>query len=274
MRMLGQASLFPVELVAAAATGDGGLDALEDTATPEVADPKTWRREHRQRLAASATLSVRSATAIAKAHFDADAFDSPWEVDPTESDEPVDEEAIPQEFRRGREGTAIGSAVHGVLELVDLTDPDSADLPSLVAAQAWAESIPDHEATVLTAVSSALSSDIVQSCRTNRHWKELFVAAPVGDVTIEGYVDLLVETPNGLVVVDYKTDMVRSADDVDRKLERYSVQGAAYAVAVEVATGMPVADVQFVFTSGDTPTVRSVHDLDLRRSQVREVCSR
>ena len=38
------------------------------------------------------------------------------------------------------------------------------------------------------------------------HWRELFVAAMVGDRVLEGYIDLLVRTPEGLVIVDYKTD--------------------------------------------------------------------
>jgi len=131
--------------------------------------------------------------------------------------------------------------------------------------------VPEHVDTIRASVRSALQAPIVASCAKARHWKELFVAAPVGDITIEGYVDLLVETPGGLVVVDYKTDAVRTADDLDAKLERYSLQGAAYAVAVEVATGMEIADVQFVFAQASGPIVRSIDDLAARRAEVMAV---
>jgi len=243
------------------------------TAPPNVPAPSEWRRVHQERVATASTRSVLSATAIAQEHYErasSGAYDEPpWHDDDADVALQSDlEETIPQEFRRGRAGTAIGSAVHGVLQLIDLAAPDDADVDALCQSQAWMESVPEHLDTITASVRSALLADIVVSCRTARHWKELFVAAPVGDVTVEGYVDLLVETADGLVVVDYKTDAVRNEADVDAKLDRYSLQGAAYAVAVEVATGMPVVDVQFVFAQASGPIVRSIDDLALRRTQV------
>ena len=46
----------------------------------------------------------------------------------------------------------------------------------------------------------------VRQRRPRPHWRELYVAAPVGDRLLEGYVDLLYRDRDGLVVVDYKTD--------------------------------------------------------------------
>ena len=168
----------------------------------------------------------------------------------------------PQEFRRGRAGTAIGSAVHGVLQFLDLADPTPESIAQLADAQAWAEAVPEHVDTVRRAVESALAAPIVAECRTAKHWKELFIAAPVGEVTIEGYIDLLVERDDGLIIVDYKTDAVRSEADVDAKLEQYGRQGAAYAAAVAVATGRPVIDVEFVFCRPDGPIVRRIEGLE------------
>jgi ATP-dependent helicase/nuclease subunit A len=48
----------------------------------------------------------------------------------------------------------------------------------------------------------------VAAAAATRRWRELYVAAPLGDRAIEGYIDLLYETPTGLVLVDYKTDTV------------------------------------------------------------------
>ncbi len=58
-----------------------------------------------------------------------------------------------------------------------------------------------------------------------------------------GAVDLLYRDGGEWVVVDYKTD--RDADAATL-LERYTPQGAAYAVAVEAATGEVVREVAFV----------------------------
>ena len=44
-------------------------------------------------------------------------------------------------------------------------------------------------------------------------------------------------TPDGLVVVDYKTDAWRDDADLDAKVARYRLQGASYALALEAATG-------------------------------------
>lgn len=254
--------------------------AVPSADRPEVASPADWRRTHEARLSQASARSVVSATALAReaserdhGEFDdASGFDDGWEDDDVRgSDSFGDEQLPPQEFRRGRAGTAIGSAVHGVLQLIDLSSPASSDMDALCKAQAWSEAVPEHLDTIRASVESALSAEIIQRCQTAKHWKELFVAAPVGETTIEGYVDLLVETPAGLVVVDYKTDAVRSAADVDAKLGRYGLQGAAYAVAVEVATGLHVVDVQLVFARPDGPVVRSVSELDALRDRVRSL---
>jgi ATP-dependent helicase/nuclease subunit A len=73
------------------------------------------------------------------------------------------------------------------------------------------------------------------------------VAAPVDGVTVEGFVDLLVETPAGLVVVDYKTDRAHDDAELDALMAKYRVQGAAYALALGHALGRPVASCVFVF---------------------------
>ncbi len=232
--------------------------------------PTEWRRNHRDRIGTASVRSVWSATAIAQQANAGDAGDDAWDDDSlTDDDEGLNDQPLPpQVFRRGRAGTSIGTAVHAVLQFLDLSNVDEAEIDSLSDAQAWAEGIPEHVETVRASVRSALRAPIVESCTTARHWKELFVAAPVGEVTVEGYVDLLVETPDGLVIVDYKTDSVTNEAEVDAKLDRYSLQGAAYAAAVEVATGYVVVDVQFVFARPEGPIVRSVDDLAVRRQHV------
>jgi ATP-dependent helicase/nuclease subunit A len=75
---------------------------------------------------------------------------------------------------------------------------------------------------------------------TAEHHRELFVAAPVGDRVLEGYVDLLVRTGGGYVIVDYKTDAWRQGADRAERIARYRRQLAAYAIALEHVTGEPI----------------------------------
>ena len=86
-------------------------------------------------------------------------------------------------------------------------------------------------------------------------------AAIIEGITVEGFVDLLIETLEGLVVVDYKTDQTPSDDELDAAMERYRAQGAAYALALERALGTPVARCLFVFARRRRAVEREVDDL-------------
>ena len=66
-------------------------------------------------------------------------------------------------------------------------------------------------------------------------------------MVVEGYVDLLFEIKDGLVIVDYKTDPVTSSEEVAQLMDRYRVQGGSYALCLSEATGKPVAKVVFLF---------------------------
>ena len=76
------------------------------------------------------------------------------------------------------------------------------------------------------------------------------MAAPLDDSIeaglIEGFIDLLFEEEDGLVVVDYKTDAIE-AQDTAELANRYRVQGGAYTLALEKATGKSVKEVVFLF---------------------------
>ncbi|MSO38507.1 MAG: DNA helicase UvrD [Acidimicrobiia bacterium] len=172
------------------------------------------------------------------------------------------------QWRPGRAGTAIGKAVHAVLESVDLATGEGTD--GLAKAQALLEGIPDRANDVATLVRRALDTPIIRTAAAGEYWRECYVAVPAGDRVLEGYLDLLVRTPAGLVVVDYKTDTVRNEREALERVARYRLQGAAYAVAIEIAAGEPVVDCVFVFTSTATAIEKSVEDLDAAKAEVRE----
>ena len=70
------------------------------------------------------------------------------------------------------------------------------------------------------------------------------------------------------MIVDYKTDTVASEADIDAKLARYELQGAAYAVALEATTGSTVVECRFVFCRPRGAIERSVADLGAARQRV------
>jgi ATP-dependent helicase/nuclease subunit A len=169
--------------------------------------------------------------------------------------------------RRGRAGTAIGRAVHAVLQVIDLDTGEGLD--ALAHAQAVAEGVSERAREIGRRVRAALDSGLVrEAVRSGRYWREMYVGIPVGSGVLEGFIDLLFETPEGLVIVDYKTDRLEGPGDDDGLLERYRLQGASYALAVERALGRPVARCAFLVL---TPTGAVALPLDGLSDAVTEV---
>ena len=225
-----------------------------------------WIEERRLLVESFAAPAAVSATAIAGrvnadiADVDDDSHDSEARRDGSPS--------APIIRRKGRAGSSIGRAVHATLEYVDFADP--ANVRDLVDRQCDLEAIPDHADTVEALVRSALGSEAIGLAKLHGIHRELYVAAPLGAVMVEGYVDLLIRTPDGLVIVDYKTDTVSTNAAVDAKVAAYELQGAAYAVALEATTGIPVVDCRFVFCNAGGAIERSVADLPTAMARVRE----
>jgi ATP-dependent helicase/nuclease subunit A len=228
-------------------------DAPDEGPQPDLDARERWLEERQALLDDARRPRVVAATRLA--HDDADAA--------TEKPEPSDDEHSP--WRRGRAGTAVGRAVHAVLQTIDHVSLDG--LADAARAQASAEGVPDREAEIARLVRAACASQPVRAAAASgRSWRELYVAAPVatpaGDVLLEGFVDLLYKTAEGYVVVDYKTDGVSSETQIDRAMQQYRVQGAAYALALEQQLGQPVVSFECVFVTPER--VRSVAGEELR----------
>ncbi|MEX2658973.1 MAG: UvrD-helicase domain-containing protein [Acidimicrobiales bacterium] len=174
-------------------------------------------------------------------------------------------------WSKGRAGTAIGRAVHATLQL---HDGDPVTIDRLATQHAHLEAVPEAAATVAAQARSALRAPtVVAAHAAARSWRELYVAAPVGDRAVEGYIDLLYETPEGLVLVDYKTDSVTGPADADAKTARYGLQTATYALALEASTGLEVVAAHLVFCTAGEPLERQVPDLPGLKEQVRRLVS-
>jgi ATP-dependent exoDNAse (exonuclease V) beta subunit len=223
------------------------------TSPPVTADVlptlEAWRKAHdaaleaaSRPLATSATRLAADAAARREAEMEAARIAA---GDPGLAKGAKDIDLPP--WQKGRYGTAIGRAVHGVLQAVDLET--GAGLAEAAAAQAAAEGVLGREAIIEALCRSALASDVVRRAAARPHWREVYVGVPYGDGVLEGYIDLLYRDDDGLVIVDYKTDVWRTDADLDAKVERYSVQLDAYAEAVAVAVGEPVQSKVLLFAS-------------------------
>jgi ATP-dependent exoDNAse (exonuclease V) beta subunit len=152
---------------------------------------------------------------------------------------------------RGRYGTAVGRAVHAVLQDVDLGG-DGSDVPALVDARALAEDVPARlRPAVERLTRSILASDVVARMRRSPLVRrELYVGAEVEGHVVWGYLDAVFADERGrLVVVDFKTDQAPA--DAELLLARYRGQLATYLLALEAATGREVGDAWLVVGRDD-----------------------
>jgi ATP-dependent helicase/nuclease subunit A len=228
----------------------------------EVAEWRAWTAAREHAIAVAAVPRVRSATAIAREA--AASLPAPV-TDPGLAKDPRDLELPP--WNKGRYGTAVGRAVHAVLQTVDLATGDG--IEPTAAAQAAAEGVIGLEADIAALARAGIASDVVREAVAHGFRREMHVAAPVGDRVLEGYVDLVYRTPGGLVVVDYKTDSWATAADLEAKLARYRLQGASYALALELATGERVDRCVFLFLSPEGAVSRDVVALEEAMAEVR-----
>jgi ATP-dependent helicase/nuclease subunit A len=255
------------------------LEALPDAAVPGRLEPAApspppppppfleWEASRDAALGAAARPRAVSATALT----DEGAPDQDGELegapDPGLRKRPRDLDLPP--WLRGRYGTALGRAVHGVLQTVDLATGEGLD--AAVAAQCEAEAVPQHADEVAQRVRAALASPTVAEAAACAHWRELYVCAPVDGRLLEGYIDLLYRGAHGLMVVDHKTSASADPDELDRRVVGYRNQGAAYALAVEAATGEAVAGVTFLFLTPQGAFARDLDDLAGAVEHVRQL---
>jgi hypothetical protein len=130
-------------------------------------------------------------------------------------------------WSKGRYGTAVGRAVHGVLQIVDLATGDG--LADAVAAQCVAEGVVPYADVVTALVQSALGSDLVRRAAVRPYWRESYVGTVESDGTVlEGFIDLIYREDDGsLVIVDYKTDVIPAAA-IPARVNFYRPQMDAY----------------------------------------------
>ncbi len=203
-----------------------GAPSLSDGASRDLTAPdrERWIEGRAELVTAASTPDAVAATTLAQ-----------------QAKEERDEEHAP--YRRGRGGTSLGRAVHGVLQSIDLAT--GAGIEAVSRAQAAAEGIADRWREVASLAQAAVESALVKrAVASGRYYRELYVSTPAEDRLLEGFVDLLFEEDGELVLVDYKTDALEAEEEPP---ERYRLQGGAYALAARNATGRPIKEVSLLF---------------------------
>lgn len=236
------------------AMGNGLPGAVPTEETPEARE--AWLRERARVIEASKEAPVIAATRLG--HEDTGDGAEPEKPEPAAEAEP---------WRKGRAGTSLGRAVHAVLQTIDLATGEG--IAETARAQAMAEGIANAVNRIERLTQNARASEAVRAAvASGRYWREVYVGCEVEGTVIEGFIDLLYESPEGLVVVDYKTDSAPNEAAIAEAMERYRLQGAAYALAVEQALGRPVARCVFVFT--EPKAERAVPDLEAAKGEIEE----
>lgn len=151
-----------------------------------------------------------------------------------------------------------GTAYHRVMELLDYTKTqDAADLSmqktTWVKKGLITQEMADvtNDGDVLRFLRSGLGTRMVRAAKEQKlHCEQPFVIGmkseeikagyPAGEmILVEGIIDVWFEENDRLVILDYKTDRVRSADEL---IKRYEAQLKYYARALAQLTDRPVCE--------------------------------
>ena len=161
-------------------------------------------------------------------------------------------------------GAARGTATHLVLQYMDFSRTGSEEAVRAEIERMRAERyLNDREAEAVDAgaivrlFASPLGRRMLAADSLRREFKfsllcpadRLLGAASDDEVLLQGVVDCLLEEDGGLVVIDYKTDAIRTDEQLLERRELYTPQLRAYAAAMERIFKKPVKECVLYFLS-------------------------
>ena len=218
----------------------------------------------------------------------AEAESLPSKVTATElkGHEEPDAEALPLQPRRGGgiyrlpdftrrtrplTGAQRGTATHLVLQYMDFAKTGSLETVKSEIERLRAERyLTDREAAAVDAgaicglFASPLGQRMLSAGWREREFRfsllcdasELFGRAPGEQVLLQGVVDCCIEEDGELVVIDYKTDAVRTPEEIAARTKQYAGQLRAYAGALTRIFRKPVKEcVLYYLSAGEAVTV-------------------
>jgi len=149
----------------------------------------------------------------------------------------------------GVTGADIGTLVHAVMEKLDFEQPSTAI--EITRAVALSSGLPEEAAAPAAAlIGDALKSPVLERARgATRVWRELPFCLARDGATIEGKMDLVFEEEDGLVIVDYKTNLIEAGGTAALR-EKYRGQAGAYGLALAAVADRPVKEVVLLFVRG------------------------
>ncbi len=160
---------------------------------------------------------------------------------------------------------AVGTTVHGVLELADLTQPRSLFDVGLIARVAEsaarrhavsAADVADAATGILTRFGSGPLAARLAKVRVLAREVPLLAAggSDDGSEAVHGYADLVFEEEGHVVVADYKSDLIMDEESLALATSRYRAQVRWYADALSRSLKTPVR-AELLFVSIDRAVV-------------------
>ncbi len=165
--------------------------------------------------------------------------------------------ADPREVRKG-----FGRAVHGLLEWSARNDWQPPPRPSVeqeVATEGAGERADAAERMVRGWLESELLAKLRAESGADFRPELSFRIALGAETILRGTIDLLVVSPAGVTIVDYKTDRLPAGTPAELD-PGYRIQRALYAAAVAEATGVDAVRAAYVFL--ERPEAPLVAEID------------
>jgi len=146
----------------------------------------------------------------------------------------------------GGEGAIFGKLVHRLFEKVNWSKADLLEEMAVIEGKGFGATEPMIKRAgelVRQAIHFPILQRVIQS---SDYQKEVPFTYQKDGILIEGVMDVVFKEEDGLVVLDFKTDLVEKKD-LDSKIEHYGPQVGVYADAIRAIFGGPPKEVILFF---------------------------
>jgi ATP-dependent helicase/nuclease subunit A len=276
--------------VRVAARGAGEEIAAAPRGEPSAEDD-LWVARGRELLTADVTSplvdypAVLSVSAVKELALRESAEDRPQVLDRLAATWPI---PAFEQAAEAHDGRALGIVCHRFLELADLARLSTpADVQTQLDELAGTGRLAPEQAALVpvadvawlgtTDIGALLGAHAAAARREVPFVHAVPLTLPVpfregagggSHTIIRGVIDCLLDLPDGLLILDYKTDDVRSEQELQDRVAGYRVQLQLYAQAAEAIFGRPVARAAVAFLRA-----RRVVDVPLTRPALADLLS-
>jgi len=146
----------------------------------------------------------------------------------------------------GGEGAIFGKLVHRLFEKLDWSQPGLVEKMAEIEGKdlgATGTMIKRAGEMVREAINSPILQRVIKS---SSYQKEVPFTYKDNGTIFEGVMDVVFKEGDGLVVLDFKTDLIKK-DDLNSKIEHYKPQAQVYSDAIKTIFGKPPKEVILFF---------------------------